>query len=364
MSCTRPLKAWQVGKHESGKPKYLITSYNTSPIRYQGHLVVPSSKGTLYRFVGDYIEIPCGKCEACQLSNAKQWTDRCLMELQDHKSSYFITLTYNNENLPTVPIVDKYGEIVQASTLQKRDFQLFMKKLRSEIHRECERYNCEHINESIEEPKIRYFACGEYGTGSHYSEAERRKCTYRAHYHAIMFGLELHDLKPYSRNKLGQQTYTSDWLSKIWNKGYVVIGEVTPESIAYTCRYVLKKAEGFDKKYYENFGMEPEFTLQSRKPGLARNYYERNKLKLFSQSNSYLSTINGSIKLRPNKYFERLFEKNHPGFMQQYKANKKELAESESIMKLSNTSLGYLDYKAVEEQQLRAHLKALERSTI
>ena len=73
---------------------------------------------------------------------------RIMNEVRMHDVSCFVTLTYNDENLP------------KDNTLVKEDLQKFWKDLRYRIFPE----------------KIRYFASGEYGDE-----------TQRPHYHAVIF---------------------------------------------------------------------------------------------------------------------------------------------------------------------------------
>ena len=66
--------------------------------------------------------VPCGHCPDCRADAAREWSNRCLLELDDNDNiGCFVTLTYNDFNLP----IDDDGP-----TLRKRDFQLFMKRLR------------------------------------------------------------------------------------------------------------------------------------------------------------------------------------------------------------------------------------------
>lgn len=344
MSCTNPLKAWQIGTNSSGKPNYKISGYTADHVERVNGIWINAYESFVSphadRISNSFIEIPCGKCQSCRLSQAKQWSERCLLELQDHEQSYFLTLTYDDNNLPTVESYDKDGLVIQTGNLVKSDFQKFMKKLRK------------HYEEKYSN-KIRYFACGEYG-----------ESTQRPHFHVIMFGLKLDDLKLYKRNNLGQNLYTSEWLSNIWKNGYVVIGEVTEQSISYTCRYVLKKASGIDKSYYQDLNLEPEFTLMSRKPGIARRYYDDNKDKIFSQDSIYVGTKNGSKKIRPSRYYEKLYENDFPTLSAERKLEKMADATISSEIIMSHTSLDYLSQKDVEGKNLESKLKALHRKGV
>lgn len=160
----------------------------------------------------EVITLPCGQCIQCRLARSRRWAVRLMHELKSHEKSAYITLTYNDENLPS------------DHSVHVRDFQLFMKVLRRH-HPECQ---------------IRFFHCGEYGEQS-----------FRPHYHAIIFGYDFPDrvfkrfnfrLKDVNGDPI--QYYTSAELEKLWGRGNVLIGDVTFESCAYVARYIMKKVTG------------------------------------------------------------------------------------------------------------------------
>jgi hypothetical protein len=101
------------------------------------------------------IKVACGQCIGCRLERSRQWAIRCVHEASLHEHNSFITLTYNDENLPA------------DGSLDVRHWQLFMKRLRKR-----------HGS------GIRYFHCGEYGSKHR-----------RPHYHACLFGLDFPDKK-------------------------------------------------------------------------------------------------------------------------------------------------------------------------
>lgn len=170
--------------------------------------------------------LPCGKCEECRIDQSNQTATRALIEAQKWPVNAFVTLTYDNIHLP------------KKRTLKKRDLQLFWKRLRKHY-------------------KIRYLACGEYGPQ-----------TRRPHYHAIIFNYWPEDCELHSYNHEEQPLFTSKKLAKIWKNGYVIIAPVNYETCAYVARYVVKKAYGLDKNFHLKNGLEPEFILSSRRPGI------------------------------------------------------------------------------------------------
>lgn len=179
--------------------------------------------------------VPCGKCPSCLSDRARDWSNRCLMELKDSGCAVFVTLTYNDFHLP----IDSDGP-----TLRVDDCQKFMKRLRKHFA-----------------PKrIRFLLSGEYGSK-----------TSRPHYHAILFGLclsDFPDLRLISYNNLKQPLFTSPLLAQIWSHGIVSIGSVTKQSCDYVCRYVLKKQRDLDSDGKYPLRVKPPFILSSRRPGI------------------------------------------------------------------------------------------------
>lgn len=163
--------------------------------------------------------MPCGKCSHCKTKRREDWTIRLLEEMKDHDNAVFVTLTYADENII-------YAEYLP--TLYKPDLQNFIKRLRKRLGAN----------------KIRYYAVGEYGGK-----------TIRPHYHLIIFGL--------SRKNI-------DIIQKAWsldNKpiGLVHVGNVNIKTIKYVTKYHVNRNEYPD-------GVEPEFTVMSRKPAIGASY--------------------------------------------------------------------------------------------
>lgn len=364
MSCKHPLKAWQIGFHEeSGKPRYLVTGYNVNylwkskvmpnwercldDIPDANTLARLRSNGS--RFITQFIEIPCGHCISCRLKQSKDWANRCMLEAQEHDSNYFVTLTYNDDNLPEPnPLLDSIDpvtgecEVSPVHPLNKRDVQLFMKRLRKKVSPD----------------KIRFFGCGEYGSES-----------MRPHYHLILFGLSLYDLEVCGKNELGQNYYISKTIGDCWyneqnhsSLGFHSVAECTWETCAYTARYVTKKRTGSDSQIYEVYNFPSEFSLCSRKPGIARNYYDNNNHLIYETDELIIPRgLDKSIKSKPPKYFDRLYDIDYPEEFSKTKEIRKILAEENIKNKMSLTSLSYLEQLQVEEDNLISRTKALRR---
>lgn len=263
MACYKPLQAW---RGRGGAP---VFNRNSA--------------------IGPEMKLPCGQCIGCRLEHSRQWAVRLMHEASLHDSKYFLTLTYSPEKLPA------------DGNLNKKHFQDFMKRLRARFSSNL----------------IRFFHCGEYGDKLG-----------RPHYHCILYGLEFPDRIMYRQTNTGR-LYVSPMLNDIWGHGFCVIGDVTFESCAYVARYVLKKVTGdmaqghyliFDKDTGEvpvssisgEFSYRtPEYVTMSRRPGIARAWYESFSNEVFPSD----EVISRGFPVRPPRYYDKLFSDVHPDIM-------------------------------------------------
>lgn len=209
------------------------------------------------------IWLPCGQCIGCRLERSRQWAMRIVHEAQMYDRNCFVTLTYDDEHMPA------------NGSLNKRDFTLFMKRLRK-------RYGA----------GIRYYQCGEYG-----------ELLGRPHHHAILFNFDFDDKVLWSVRD-GVRLYRSASLEQLWPYGYSTIGDVTFESAAYVARYCTKKITGkLAGEHYK--GKLPEYATMSRRPGIGRAWLEKYKDDVYSYD--YVVVRNG-LKLRPPRYYDRIYD--------------------------------------------------------
>lgn len=192
--------------------------------------------------------VPCGLCLECKASHAREWAVRCLHELKNHEKACFITLTYDDDHLPS------------DCSLQIEDLQKFWKRLRKKYG------------------KFRYFACGEYGEQNS-----------RPHYHAIVFGL---DFPPDQRNENGVKDNKD--LSDVWQNGITSCDSVNFNTCCYVARYCVKK---LSEK--ELAGRVPEFVVMSNRPGIGFNYAEQYGKDVMERG--YI--INKGFKIKLPRYY-------------------------------------------------------------
>ena len=217
-------------------------------------------------FVRDRMQyVPCGKCHQCITAQSQTWIYRCKYELSKSDLGLFVTLTYDNNHLPFVPLVDENtGEYHCTAGFDKKQLQLFFKRFRKEL-----------------DPlgiRFRYLLVSEYGGK-----------TDRPHYHGLFFFRNVPD-------EWNIVMKIEDIIDKQWIYGNVNFGDIEESSIAYCCKYVLK-----DKEPPPN-SMKP-FVLYSRNPGIGMEYVEDNKdWHRGEYDKQYFKPLEGNIKI-PLSYY-------------------------------------------------------------
>ena len=147
----------------------------------------------------------------------------------------------------------------------------------------------------------------------------------RSQFHAIVFNFDFDD-KYYYASRRGVKYYRSPTLEKLWPYGYSMIGNVTFESAAYVARYVLKKVVGKDEVVEGHYrGLQPEFVTMSRRPGIAREYFERFKDTMYDNDKVF---IRNGLTARPARYYDRLFDLTDPVRFAEIKRKRRLAAES------------------------------------
>lgn len=236
---------------------------------------------------GEHIQVPCGHCINCLADMQAEWATRMTMELKSNLSrpAVFVTLTYNDENLPTEEVNYKTGEIYQKPSVVKEHVQQFMKSLRTKISR----YQKRGIWKGYNGP-LKYFFTSEYGPEHG-----------RPHYHGIIYGLTKKD---------------ANLINEIWNKGFTYLGDVNEKTIMYCAKYCCKPIEctpypdrkGYfdNEKWMDDNGIRRKpFRLMSTK--LGANYCDSpSNLRFHFRDifkNNYLRV--GKQKKKMPRYFKQ-----------------------------------------------------------
>lgn len=230
---------------------------------------------------------------------------RIELERRLHERNCFITLTYSDEHLPSDYSLDK-------SHLTK-----FFKRLRKQ------------------RGSFRYYACGEYGDQ-----------TQRAHYHACLFGMDFSD-KQHFRRIGTNHLYTSEELNRIWGYGHCSVGSLTFESAAYCARYVMKKKIGLTNKATSHVRLDEQtgeliplvqpYAVMSLQTAIGKAWLEKHHSDIYGANKDFL-VLKGK-KLKPAKYFDRIYDAINPKHMEEIKTQRKD------------------KFEPMTDQELRAHAK-------
>lgn len=312
MACHHPLNAW---RRPGGKPVVGNPPTGLSGAQYE------------------FLRLPCGRCLGCNETRAKHWALRCQLELNDHPTAAFVTLTYADEFLPP--------------TLRKADLSAFLKRLRARISRH---------EEELQIPRdarrrIRFFASGEYG--------DRFQ---RPHYHALLFGVDpLADREHIRlswgvarRNELGEY---DDALFQPF--GILDIDKVTPKVISYVAGYCSKKlgwrreaTERVDPDTGEVYRFQPPFTLASG-GGFGRVGIGGRARDAYPRSWRDFAVLGGARTSVPRYLHEGWRRVADPEDLQQLEADKKARAVFRSRDELDAAEANAMARKQHAEQRRR-----------
>lgn len=169
----------------------------------------------------------CGQCAPCRVNKRREWTHRIMLEAGEHEDNCFLTLSYDEDNVP------------EDGSLRPKDLSNFLKRLRK-------RYG-----------KFRYYAVGEYGGNSE-----------RPHYHAILFGFHTCWRGQTLHNRRNHCCARCALTWDAWQKGSVHLARVGMESAAYVAGYTVKQK----LKDTDLDGRHPEFARMSNRPGIGAQF--------------------------------------------------------------------------------------------
>lgn len=362
MTCFNPIKAWQNPRADLDIPPQIY--YDMKKIRFK------EVKGW------KEIKIPCNRCLGCKLDLASDWATRICMEAKEWKNNCFVTLTYNNKNLP----INELGQ----QTLIKEHLSKFLKNLRNET-KGSETWI--HPIKNIEEKPIRFFGCGEYGTKF-----------LRPHLHLALFNYKPKDLKLYKPNKYGDPIYMSKTIQDIWGKGFVTVEDLNYTTANYIARYVQKKAglkpnkliltgeieekEKIDerngqpfihiikKREKQKFIKQPEFILMSRGAGLGLVNWLKHKDEIIQSCGIWVKEQD-TLKLKHiPRYFKKLMNREDWekfAFWQHEQEKKGIEREKELLNKISYNELPEINkdiHNQKQEKILQDKLKHFQRNSI
>lgn len=284
--------------------------------------------------VGSLMSVRCGKCVGCLRDRQNTWIYRLQRARSEFKYSYFVTLTYDEKNVPLriVADVQKQFDELDSIVLDSRDRDnirmMLLKYRKDENDSQFVRYvdyvkskgfydvvmslypldltnYFKRLRKSLGF-EVKYYSCGEYGDQFN-----------RPHYHFIMF----------SNVRIQPQ------IESAWHFGIVDVKPVTDSRISYVTKYIMK------------YGLESppsEFSVpcfQRNSNGLGKMGFLKD-LKFDDEAKDSVQLNNGS-RLPTPRYYRKLFFADRV-----FDYNKQKLIEYEQRKKeKQDFELFYQDYK-------------------
>lgn len=295
MSCTRKIPAWRsLMPNDNGKHPLLWGAGKR----------------------GEGLFVPCQKCLHCRLAKAADWGVRVERESSLYDESWFVTLTYDDANLPLL------GHLVPDHA---REFVIDLR-------------NRGYAN-------LRSYGCAEYGSKS-----------LRPHYHLCLLNLTLPKVTPYSslfKNSSSSHPYfTSPLLTDLWSKGSVLLAPLNFDTAAYTARYASKAFQQplpppyINERTGEVIEPPPAASVCiSRRPGIGHGFVHKYSDQLFRDG--FVQSSGRKFPL--SKYFLTHLEKIDP--------------DKFEILKTERKRLGLLANDAVENAYAAALKERLEKKS-
>ncbi|WNK13088.1 MAG: replication initiator protein [Microvirus sp.] len=261
MPCAQPIPAWRPA--------------NGGPLKFQ-----PPNNGRAYT----PINIPCGYCILCREEYARQTAVRITHEATRWEQSSFLTLTYNEANIPT------YG------SLNYEHLTTFWKRLRKRVG------------------KLRYYAVGEYGDR-----------TLRPHYHACLFG------HAFTENRVIVKTtphllWTTAELDQVWGHGRVTVGTLNFQTARYTASYVMKKLRQKQKYVRTDEETGELIPIEQPRAFMSRNIGREWWQEWHQQTHDHDYVIIDGRKQKPPRAYDKWTKDKAPEVLEKIKEKRKTAA--------------------------------------
>lgn len=272
-------------------------------------------------------KIPCRKCIGCKIEYINEWGKRGYLMSKTYQNNWFITLTYDDKNLP----LTNEGK----PTIEPKDISRFINSLKKHFNRR--KHN-----------GIKYICAREYGG--------RKK---RPHYHLIFWNLPLTDIKKttiknYKKEKIVEY---SPLIEKLWGKNNTktspnIILPANLNTIKYTVAYSLKKLkpkECIDER------IEPERITFSR--GIGLPFFEKEWQEIYKHDKITIADKNSTYSTTPPKYFDKQLKKIDENLIKEIKEKRKENAIQNTKNELNELKLNYTQLLGLKQRNRWNKLK-------
>lgn len=304
----------------------MATTFKKSGPKYG--LMTCQYKMRIKNLKGEYQEVPCGRCRACQVLNKLQWQTRLDHEFKAAETSAQQTLTYDNDHLPIKEILDeKTGEIFPDMDIKNDDVKAYLSRIRERDRRARKKHPFPTL------PKLTVFGVSEHCPTSG-----------RPHYHILFFNYHP-DLK-----LTNQET-----IEKLWEKGNITTKPcIKPE-------YPLKDfVKQYDPSQETIKGYDKPRRFISN--GVGQSYLNKWGAKHIQDNNPFMASRSGTIlmpayylrKLWPGKTIEQIVYKTRwQKAITQALKDKDKIRLENDLKKLGYPSINFAQEKKFFDEQKR-----------
>lgn len=344
--CLMPKRIFKVGKmvKKDGSigDEILYRSYDTGWVYKSGNKWISVSireddvnKLRLKHKLIEGIVVPCGRCHYCRLRKAYDRAKQAWCDAEYYKYQYFITITYDDDNLTWMNYCTDDGTIEPIPILNRQEIVDFKETIRDRARKRGYQ-------------PIEYMLSGEYGSQ-----------TARPHYHMILLTddpeIDLH-LYQAGRSRTGYDMFGSTTLDEIWDKGMIRLSRASVACMAYTARYTLKKSYKGDPDRDRKIalGYPDEFICST--PGIGSRYMQDHLDEILKHPSLQLPGTKG-VSL-PKYFIDKLERMGYSGWVEQLKQDNIE-RQKESINYTENLHNMHYD-EFVRHQQFKITKKQYE----
>lgn len=244
----------------------------------------------------------CGQCIGCRLRVSREWGIRAMHEASEYTKNCFLTLTYDNEHLPSD------GGLHQSHMKQFFDSLLERFEGFTTVPIKNKKTGLYELRNPI-----RRLYCGEYGS-----------VNLRPHWHAIVFNFDFEDKELFKKSPSGFPIYTSKELSRLWPHGFASIGECNFETASYVARYTTKKIFGetdaydrIDRDTGELVKVRPPYVSFSRAYFIGRGWYDKYHEEMFRDDHVIYKgkelpvprTYNDALKKEDPEWYDEVLDR-------------------------------------------------------
>jgi len=186
-----------------------------APLSIKYKQPIPDGKGGwIYYFPAD-----CGRCLPCLKKRKAQWSYRIENEMRHSVSAYFVTLTYDDNNLPVGNVVEREHHKIFIELLKLYESWPEMASRPDHSYEEFIRASNKvgeyAQNYRYDDYPVRYYGVCEFGGTSG-----------RVHWHYLLF------------NILDKRN-----IEKAWQAGLIQVDECNINTIDYVLKYMIKDRE-------------------------------------------------------------------------------------------------------------------------